>query len=132
MPYRCPECIRQHGPQFRGECDHGLDYATPYNTPSALQFWGVRGFNIADCGGGCEAFRLDLADGRYILVTKAEDSEAPETTDEEVVIGLYDGNADHNEEIDGFHAYGSEEAAETLDQLRAHDPQWAQPNGAQS
>lgn len=55
------------------------------------------GFTITDTGGGCTALTAAAHDGRYALVTSADDPSAPESLDEPCVLGLVDalGEAVH-------------------------------------
>lgn len=71
MPNTCPECIRQHGPHYRGECEHGT--RTGEFASEAEIFWLALGFEREGTGGNCDAYRLNLPSGRYILVTLAKD-----------------------------------------------------------
>lgn len=48
------------------------------------------GFRTWDTGGGCTAFGRTLADGRYVLITEAEDAVAPTAETTEFTVGLYD------------------------------------------
>lgn len=55
------------------------------------------GFTITETGGGCTALTAVAPDGRYALLTRADDPSAPESLDEACVLGLVDalGEAVH-------------------------------------
>lgn len=54
-----------------------------------------KGFELDDTGGGFNAYRKDLNDNTYILITKKDDPSAPSDINEEVTIGYYDVETDN-------------------------------------
>lgn len=85
-----------------------------YEASEAEIAYAVHGFNLIGTGGNCTAFYkpLDAEGARHILITLLEDAEAPQSSQDNVRVGLYGG--EHSEELDGFDAENLREAIATI------------------
>lgn len=72
------------------------------------------GFRTWNTGGGCTAFGRTLADGRYVLITQAEDAVAPNEQTTEFTVGLYDKGGN---QIDYWDNLTHEKAIERIAEL---------------
>lgn len=55
------------------------------------------GFSLANTGGNCTAYERQFDSGHYILITIADDAEAPTSMNEPVSCGFYGPN--HSESL---------------------------------
>lgn len=79
------------------------------------RFYRSHGFRLFGTGGGCVAYRRDISDEVYILVTAWGDAQAPKEVGEKVACGMYrDGESEAREWIRAAHG----EAAMMLMQQR--------------
>lgn len=77
-----------------------LDYLKEENAAQADHVFAQAGFYISTTGGGCTAWRKDLADGWHILITDSEGTAHHVDADESWLVGTHGPEGEYSDSLD--------------------------------